>query len=184
MRDTTFRAAEVAPERLAPMFERGDDDRAVPTDISDDLHVPADRLTLAGGAGLLSTSRDYVRFVEMLRRGGTLDGVTILQPETVAEMTRNQLPGDLDELDVATFAEVDMSGIGWGYGVSVVTDPQATEWPCSLGEFGWGGYANTAFWVDPVHQVCVVFTTQLIPSGCYPLRAELRGLVTRAQSGL
>jgi CubicO group peptidase (beta-lactamase class C family) len=117
----------------------------------------------------------------MLRLGGSLDGVQALRAETVAGMTRNQLAGDLEELDEATFAEVDMSGVGWGYGVSVVTDPAATEWACTLGEFGWGGYANTAFWVDRVHQVTVVFMTQLIPSGAYPLRGQLRELVAGAR---
>ena len=181
MHDTTFRAAEVPPGRLAALYEAGSDGTPAIVDISDELATPPSRLTLSGGGGLLSSSRDYVRFAEMLRMGGFLDGARVLRDESVAEMTRNQLAGDLEELDEATFTEVDMTGVGWGYGVSVVTDPEATEWNCTLGEFGWGGYANTAFWVDPVHQVTVVFMTQLIPSGVYPLRAQLRELVARAR---
>ncbi len=182
MRDTTFRPADVPPERLAPLFEAdADDGRPVLLDRSSDLVIPPDRLTLSGGGGLLSTSHDYVRFAEMLRLGGTLDGVQVLRSDTVAAMTRNQLDGDLAQLDEATFGDIDMSGVGWGYGVSVVTDPDATAVDCTLGEFGWGGYANTLFSVDPVHHVTVVFMTQLIPSGLYPLGSELRRLVAEAR---
>lgn len=183
MGDTTFRVGEVAPGRLAPLHEAGDDGLAVAVDTADELVIPPHRLTLSGGGGLLSTSRDYFRFAEMLRRGGTLDGATLLRPETVAEMTRNQLPGDLEQLDEATFGEVSMAGVGWGYGLSVVTDPDKTAWRCAPGEFGWGGYASTAFWIDPVHDVTVVFITQLIPSDRHPLRGQLRGLVADAWSG-
>lgn len=181
MADTTFRAAEVSPARLAPLFEASVDGRAVPVDTSADRNISPDRLTLSGGGGLLSSSRDYLRFAEMLRCGGTYEGVSILHPDTVAEMTRNQLDGDLAQLDAGSMDEEDMSGIGWGYGLSVVADAQVTEMDTTLGEFGWGGYANTAFNVDPVRRITVVFMTQLIPSGVYPLRAQLRRLVADAR---
>ena len=181
MADTTFRAADVSPARLAPLFEASADGRPMPVDTSAHRDIPADRVMLSGGGGLLSSSRDYVRFAEMLRCGGTLDGVSILHPDTVAEMTRNQLDGDLAQLDAGSMAEENMSGIGWGYGLSVVADADATELDTTPGEFGWGGYANTAFNVDPLRGITVVFMTQLIPSGVYPLRAQLRRLVAEAR---
>lgn len=181
MADTTFRAADVPPARLAPLFEADADGRPTTLDRSADLDIPPERLTLSGGGGMLSSSRDYVRFAEMLRCGGTLDGVEILRPETVAAMTRNQLDGDLQQLDEASLGDEDMSGIGWGYGVSVVIDPRVAGADFTAGEFGWGGYANTLFSVDPVHQVTVVFMTQLIPSGLHPLSAQLRRLVAEAR---
>ena len=48
------------------------------------------------------------------------------------------------------------------------------------GEFGWGGAASTAFWVDPVEDVTAVFLTQLLPSSTHPIRSQLKGLVTQA----
>jgi CubicO group peptidase (beta-lactamase class C family) len=96
-------------------------------------------------------------------------------------MTRNQLDGDLQQLDEASLGDEDMSGVGWGYGVSVVIDPRVAGGHFTAGEFGWGGYANTFFSVDPVHQVTVVFMTQLIPSGLHPLSAQLRRLVAEAR---
>ena len=73
-----------------------------------------------------------------------------------------------------------MAGVGFGFGVSVVVDPARIAWRASPGEYGWGGYASTAFWVDPVNEVTVVFLPQLIPSDRYPIREELRSLVLDA----
>jgi len=182
MSDTTFRAADVPPDRLAPLFEADDGRAPTAMDTSAELAIPPDRLTLSGGGGMLSSSRDYVRFAEMLRRGGEMDGIRILRPETVAEMTRNQLDGDLTELDEGSLDGEDMSGIGWGHGVCVVTDTEAAGDDFAPGDFGWGGYASTFFNVSPVHEVTVVFMTQLIPSGLYPLSAQLRRLVAEARS--
>jgi CubicO group peptidase (beta-lactamase class C family) len=70
--------------------------------------------------------------------------------------------------------------VGFGLGVAVVFDPPKTLVPCSMGEFYWGGAASTAFWVDPVEDVTVVFMTQLMPSSTYPIRRELRTLVYSA----
>ena len=50
-------------------------------------YVDGPRKSFAGGAGLLSTARDYARFLEMIRNGGALDGVRILSPRTVELMT-------------------------------------------------------------------------------------------------
>ena len=54
-------------------------------------YVDGPREASRGGAGLLSTARDYARFLEMIRNGGALDGVRILAPRTVELMTTNQV---------------------------------------------------------------------------------------------
>jgi CubicO group peptidase (beta-lactamase class C family) len=97
-------------------------------------------------------------------------------------MTRNHLPGNAD---IATFAPSTgptdtFEGVGFGLGFSVVTDPVRHEILTSPGEYAWGGLASTAFWVDPVERITVVFMTQLVPSGTYPIRSELRTLVNSA----
>jgi CubicO group peptidase (beta-lactamase class C family) len=51
---------------------------------------------------------------------------------------------------------------------------------CSDGEIAWGGMASTCFWVDPEEGITVIFMTQLIPSGCYPVRNQLRAAVYQA----
>jgi CubicO group peptidase (beta-lactamase class C family) len=131
--------------------------------------------TLSGGAGLVSTIDDYLRFAELLCREGELEGVRLLRGETVREMCRNHLAGDLAAVGLPTTNETIAEGVGLG--VSVVIDPSRTEWRCSLGEVAWGGYASTAFWVDPVNGLSVVFMTQLLPSSSNRVRGELRELV-------
>jgi CubicO group peptidase (beta-lactamase class C family) len=133
--------------------------------------------TLSGGAGLVSTIDDYLRFAELLCREGELEGVRLLRGETVREMCRNHLAGDLAAVGLPTTNETIAEGVGFGLGVSVVIDPSRTEWRCSLGEVAWGGYASTAFWVDPVNGLSVVFMTQLLPSSSNRVRGELRELV-------
>ena len=78
------------------------------------------------------------------------------------------------------FAEADMAGIGFGLGFGVVTDRRANKSLTSEGSFSWGGAASTAFWVDPVEDLCVAFYTQLLPSSTYPIRRELQRLVYQA----
>ena len=132
-----------------------------------------------GGGGLVSTARDYHRFVEMLRRGGELDGVRILAPGTVRYMASNHLPGnaDLTAFGRPLFAETAFDGVGFGLGVSVTLDPVKAKVPGRAGEFAWGGAASTAFWVDPVEDLTVMFLTQLLPSSTHPIRTQLKSLV-------
>ncbi len=136
----------------------------------------------SGGGGLVSTTADYLRFANMLANGGELDGARILSPMTLRLMTANHLPGgqDLTQLSKSLFSESTYAGIGFGLGFAVVFDPPKTLIPCSQGEFYWGGAASTAFWVDPVEHITVVFMTQLMPSATYPIRRELRTLVYSA----
>ena len=140
---------------------------------------------LSGGGGLVSTAGDYHRFTSMLLGGGQLDGVRILGPRTLAYMTSNHLPGGstLAQVGRGQFSEAAYDGMGFGLGFSVLVDPVASKVPASAGEFGWGGAASTAFWVDPVEQVTAMFFTQLLPSSTYPVRGELRQLVYGALVG-
>ena len=131
----------------------------------------------SGGGGLVGTIDDYLRFIEMLRRGGELDGARLLSPKTVEFMRRNHLPGDIASMGPKSFAEQPMEGMGFGLGGSVVLNPGRVRVPGSVGDFSWGGMASTMFWIDPVLDLSVVFFTQLTPSSSYPCRAELKALV-------
>jgi CubicO group peptidase (beta-lactamase class C family) len=122
-----------------------------------------------------------MRFAEMLRQGGELDGERILGPRTIDLMTRNHLKGgrDLTQMAIGGFSETANSGVGFGLGFAMTLDEVATG---SLGEgdYYWGGAASTIFWVDPKEDLTVVFMTQLLPSSTYPFRAQLRALVYQA----
>ncbi len=134
---------------------------------------------LSGGGGLISTSRDYLRFCHMLLGGGALDGVRLLAPRTVHYMASNHLPGgaDLESFGRPLFAETRYDGVGFGLGFAVTQDPVAYKTLTSATESYWGGMASTAFWVDPAEELAVVFMTQLMPSSTYPIRPQLRQLV-------
>jgi CubicO group peptidase (beta-lactamase class C family) len=135
-----------------------------------------------GGGGLCSTASDYLRFAEMLRRRGELDGVRVLAPRTVDYMASNHLPdhADLTAFGRPLFSETTFDGVGFGLGVSVTIDPVTAKVPGNVGDFGWGGAASTAFWVDPVDDLTVLFLTQLLPSSTHPLRSQLKQLVHAA----
>jgi CubicO group peptidase (beta-lactamase class C family) len=137
---------------------------------------------LSGGGGLVSTAADYHRFTSMLLGRGEVDGVRLLGSRTVDYMGRNHLPGglDLEQVGRPLFAEMPFNGVGFGLGVSVVTDPVAYRTLASAGEMAWGGAASTAFWVDPVERISAMFFTQLLPSSAHPIRTQLRGLVYQA----
>lgn len=138
---------------------------------------------LSGGGGLVSTTSDYLRFTQMLANGGELDGVRILGRKTVELMTMNHLQGGATLREVAqpgAYGEVGFDGMGFGLTMAVAEDPSKTGVVGSSGEFMWGGAASTIFWVDPVEDLSVVFMTQLMPSGTFNFRAQLKSIVYAA----
>ena len=136
----------------------------------------------SGGGGLIGTLADYHRFATMLVNGGELDGARIVSPKTLALMTANHLPGgaDLTQLSQSMFSESQNAGVGFGLGFATVIDPARTLMPASKGEFYWGGAYSTAFFVDPVEQLTMVFMTQVYPSSAYPIRRQLKTLIYAA----
>jgi CubicO group peptidase (beta-lactamase class C family) len=97
-------------------------------------------------------------------------------------MASNHLPGgqDLAQFGRPLFAETTFDGVGFGLGVSVVTDPVKSKAAYSVGEFGWGGAASTTIWIDPVYDITAIFMTQLMPSDTLPIRPQLRQLIKAA----
>ena len=115
---------------------------------------------LSGGGGLVSTADDYMRFCLMLFGGGEFGGKRLLAAETVAMMTRNQLPKEAFPIG---FGLAKRRGVGFGLGFSVRVRP--TDWEASshVGEYGWGGAASTHFWISPNDEIVVVALTQYMP---------------------
>jgi CubicO group peptidase (beta-lactamase class C family) len=137
---------------------------------------------IAGGAGLVSTTADYHRFCTMLLNGGELEGARIVSRKTIELMTANHLPGgaDLTEMSRSLFSEAVNAGQGFGLGFAVNLDPARTMLPGSKGEYYWGGMFSTAFFIDPVERLHMIFMAQLMPSSTYPIRRQLKTLLYSA----
>jgi CubicO group peptidase (beta-lactamase class C family) len=180
MTDTGFFVPDEKVHRFAASYRRDLAKRLVLIDDPERSGARKEPSFLSGGGGLVSTTADYLRFCQMLLGGGEVDGVRILGRKTVELMASNHLPGDCDLQSVATpggYGEVGFAGMGFGLTVAVAKAPSQTQVIGSPGEFMWGGAASTIFWVDPAEDLTVVFMTQLIPSGTFNFRGQLKTLV-------
>ena len=133
-----------------------------------------------------SVGREAMSSAALLLGGGELDGVRILAPRTVELMTTNHLAGGASLSSVALpggYGEVGFDGMGFGLTVAVTQGPAATQVSGPAGEFMWGGAASTTFWVAPAEDLLVVFMTQLMPSGTFNFRGQLKALVYGALTG-
>ena len=130
------------------------------------LVPPPSGITLfSGGGGLISTAQDYWRFCEMLRQGGSFDGVRILGPKTVQAMTMARLTPEVRDNGASEHPASHLyPGQSFGLGAGVITDPAQAGVVSSKGEYSWGGIANTKFWIDPEEDLVVVFMTQVMGS--------------------
>jgi CubicO group peptidase (beta-lactamase class C family) len=126
----------------------------------------------SGGGGLVSSTGDYLRFAQMLLNQGELDGERLLGRKTVELMTSNHLPAGVHPFDEICS--------GFGLGVSVLLDPAQAQNLGSVGTFGWGGAANTNFWVDPREELIGILMVQFMPSDTYPVSPNFRTLVYQA----
>jgi len=182
MDDTGFFVPADKHGRFAACYALTPSGRTILQDDPAKSQYLSDPALKSGGGGLVSTAADYLRFARMLLNGGELDGVRIISPKTLRLMTMNHLPGgkELVEVSRSLFSEAVFEGLGFGLGFAMTVDQARTKTPGSLGEYFWGGMASTAFWVDPVEDLTVVFMTQLMPSNSYPIRRELRTLVYAA----
>ena len=132
----------------------------------------------SGGSGLVSTTSDYLLFAQCILNKGELNGVRLLGPRTVTLMTCNHLPAAL--LPISFEGTEPMLGMGFGLGFGVMLDTAQTGMMGSVGDHGWGGYAETFFWIDPQEEIIAILMSQYQPSQTYPIRKEFRTAVYQA----
>lgn len=154
MEDTTFFMTPDIEARLATLYTHDEDGALVELPLERDLIRATD--VEAGGAGLFSTAEDYMRFAMMLAGGGELDGVRLLEPETVALMVTPHV--GLDRMPESMRAG--NLGYGYGFGVYVADGPQGGP---RAGDFGWGGYFDTEFFISPATGLTGVIMAQEEP---------------------
>jgi CubicO group peptidase (beta-lactamase class C family) len=180
MVDTGFWVPDEKLDRFAACYTRDASKRLVLLDDPVESRYGRPMSFLSGGGGLVGTMSDYLRFCLMLLGGGELDGVRVLGRKTVELMATNHLPGGGELAAFAlpgAYGEVGFAGMGFGLTVAVSLGPVPTGVLGSPGEYMWGGAASTLFWIDPVEDLVAVFMTQLIPSGTFNFRGQLKTLV-------
>jgi len=168
MTETAFHVADPAKaHRLAQPFEA--DSRIGTIPLFDPMQAQAYE---SGGGGLMSTTRDYARFLQMLLNGGELHGTRLLSPKTVQFMTADHLG---DRIRPGKYY-LPGPGYGFGLGFAVRTSEGLALTAGSVGEYYWGGAAGTYFWVDPAEGMFVVFMMQS-PQHRVPMRTVLRDMI-------
>jgi CubicO group peptidase (beta-lactamase class C family) len=164
MHDTGFKLSENRRNRLVGMHARQENGVLEPMP----FEIPQEPEFHMGGGGLYGTAADYIRFERMILGEGSLDGVQVLEPETVELMSENNI-GDLNVQRLKTAippyshdAEFFPGMVKkWGLGFMINTDP--VQGRRSAGSLTWAGLGNTYFWIDPAKNVAGVILTQLVP---------------------
>ena len=182
MHDTFFTVPEDKRERLTDCYTLLPGKGRVMYDRAEESAWSRPFKLVSGGGGLVSTAMDYHRFCRMCLNGGELDGNRILGRKTIELITQNHLPGgaDLSQMSKSLFSETQNAGTGFGLGFAVTIDAARSMMPGSVGEYYWGGMFSTAFFIDPVERINMVFMTQLSPSMIYPIRRELKTMIYSA----
>ena len=164
MTDTSFKISPSQRARLARIHQRGDDGALTAVD----LELPQEPEFLMGGGGLYGTAGDYLKFAQMIMRGGSLKGAQVLRPETVATMAQNHIgPLEIGAMKTAIPSlskDVELfPGMSKKWGLSFLINTQTAPTGRSAGSLAWAGLANTYFWIDRTKQVCGVFLSQVLP---------------------
>ena len=179
MRDTALGGRKDLAKRAAPVVVR--DRRPDMFDpailegtgamLTEDFELPA--------GGCLTTTRDFFRFAECMRRGGELDGERILSPSTISLMTSNQtgdMPNGLWDYARAEHGwPVFPASLGYGFFLRGhgAWYPSPFGLAASPGTFGGFGAGSNCFWVDPQRElVCVYLSTGLMPETRSTLRHQ------------
>jgi CubicO group peptidase (beta-lactamase class C family) len=155
MQDTYFFLPGNKADRLVTVYVTDSTGRAVrapngPRGQGD--YVDGPRMDFSGGAGMLSTARDYARFCQMLLDGGTLDGARLLSPFTIDMMTVNQVG--------TMYTQPDQ---GFGLGFYTIEKPGADGTPSSVGSWGWAGAYGSTYRVDPKEKLVMIFMINQLP---------------------
>jgi methyl acetate hydrolase len=164
MNDTGFTITEKQRARQARLHRRGPDGKLVAQPL-EKLETPT---AFSGGGGIYSTAPDYLRLLQALLNGGSLDGAKILKAETVALMAVNQIgnleAGIMKTTNPALSNDVDFfpgTRLRWGLGHMINADPVPEG--RRAGSLTWAGLYNTYYWIDPATRVAGVIMMQILP---------------------
>ena len=160
MKDTGFFVPKKKHDRFAQVYNSDEQGKLTIGDNEAHRDFTKPRAFLSGGGGLVSTARDYLRFLMMIQQGGTFDGKRLVSEKSVQLMTTSQLPKEVPHI---YFGDQQRVGVGFGFGFSV--REKMSDWDPTgrVGEYGWGGMASTHYWVSPKDELIVITLEQTLP---------------------
>ena len=127
----------------------------------------------SGGAGLISTIDDMLRFCRMLLGGGEMEGIRILSPMSISYMSHPQLTSN----QMQGFNWDSLAGYGYGCFMRVLQSPSQSRSFGSAGEFGWDGWTGTYMTIDPAHELILLVMMQKTDSGITDLTWKIRNII-------
>ena len=158
MVDTGFSMSDEQRKRFQPLFINTGPLKGF-TYLLDEMTYQDGSRAHFGDAGLVSTMEDYARFCEMLLAGGNFHGHQVITSESIATMTKHWSDGFPDEPNAAAPLE----GHHHGFSLFVLQDPTKKEKLVPKGIYGWAGYHNTHFWIDPQNNIFGLFMSRARP---------------------
>lgn len=151
MNDTYFFMPDGDKNRLVEIYASTESGYELSTVEEYNYPIKGGKSYYSGGAGILSTALDYAKFLQMLVNDGSYNGHQLLSRKTIEIMTKNQV-GDL------------WGSGAFGLGFGITTETGSAEKLSSVGNYWWGGYFSTSFWVDPEEDLIAVMMTQMFPT--------------------
>ena len=176
MLDTGFTVPDDKKDRFVQMYTKTEDGEGIEPASADmsEGYYDYESKWFSGGGGLVSTTRDYLRFCQMMLNGGTLDGQRILSRKTIELMTRDHVAG------IRRASGVLSDGYGFGLDFAVHLDLAESGINGSLGEYNWGGLAGTIFWIDPTEDMIGLYMIQMLPPRFSDGRTQFKRLAYQA----
>ena len=174
MTDTCFYLPEEKLHRLPALYRPTRGGRIAKVENSLATRFTRPHTFFSGGAGLVSTATDYMRFCQMLLNGGVLDGQRVLSPKTVEMVCSDHLTDDLKPYVVDQNMVPYTRGCGFGLGFGVVKDIAQNGLLGSNGMYFWFGLASCYFWIDPAEELIAILMSQFMPNSIYPLHREFQ----------
>jgi CubicO group peptidase (beta-lactamase class C family) len=172
MADTAFWVPPEKSDRFAAVYGPAEKGGIRPIDPAAGSRYLQPTRDPSGGGGLVSTVSDYFRFGQMLLNKGQLDGKRLLGRKTVEWMLQNHLPEGIHPNDAPWN--------GFGLGGAVLINPGLSPRPGSVGKFGWGGAANTEWWIDPAEELQCLLMLQYMPAFSIPIAEDFAQLAYQA----
>jgi CubicO group peptidase (beta-lactamase class C family) len=173
MKDTGFTVRADQKSRFAANYNSDGKGSLTLRDGADKSRYLQTPKFLSGGGGLVSTARDYMRFLVMISAGGQLNGQRVLSEKAVQLMTTNQLPKAAGWI---RFGDDVRHQVGFGLGFSVRQKTTAWDPDGRIGEYGWGGAASTHYWVSPKDELVVITLEQVMPFS-FQTEFAVKGLI-------